>query len=343
MKRKSPDATGDAAPCKVLKVAPEDKPDHAASSSARGSSRQKKAPAWMAAYVIAGKKEEPPDESVKVKGQNVSKKTGSKPKKSPPESSLRRQSTLQLENEELQPEKSKNLKKNVPVKQTPSLSKKSTTILSSSDSGTSQPSKEKKGTADKKQKDTKVSSKTMKKVQTSSASKPTSKSVSDIISSLSQPETVLSSSPSSTENAPACPNEDKNSIFELSDATNGVTHSYSNNLPLQPVPSESEKPSMFEVVFCISTSGAMKDYLTDLQDRIRETVWRLQSIIPNVRIGVIAHTQGGIHDDKPEGNRSPVAEHSYIRTGGHSGTKWLDLGATLSQICAFVDSLGKFV
>ncbi|KAH9487795.1 hypothetical protein Btru_068355 [Bulinus truncatus] len=103
------------------------------------------------------------------------------------------------------------------------------------------------------------------------------------------------------------------------------------------------KPTMLEVVICISTSGAMQDYLEVLQDKTREMIWRLQSLIPNLRIGVFAHTQGGIHDDKAVSRSSALdhsaLDHNYIRTAGHSGTKWLDLGATYSQICAFVGSL----
>ena len=113
-----------------------------------------------------------------------------------------------------------------------------------------------------------------------------------------------------------------------------ATNGFSGEVP-------SEKPSMIEVVLCISTSSAMKDYLSDLKESIRETVWRLQSLIPNLRIGVLAHSQGGIYDDKPSDSSSSPPDHSYIRSSGHSGTKWLDLGATMSQLCAFVDSLGK--
>ncbi|GFN90937.1 von Willebrand factor type a [Plakobranchus ocellatus] len=102
-----------------------------------------------------------------------------------------------------------------------------------------------------------------------------------------------------------------------------------------------ETPTMLEVVICVSTSGAMREYLAELQSKAREMVWRLQSLIPDLRIGVFAHTQGGIHDDKRAGSSCSVAniDHNYIRTGGHSGTKWLDLGASFSQICAFINSL----
>ena len=109
------------------------------------------------------------------------------------------------------------------------------------------------------------------------------------------------------------------------------------------VPKKGETPTMLEVVICVSTSGAMQEYLAELQEQAREMVWRLQSLIPDLRIGVFAHTQGGIHDDKRPGGSCSVAniDHNYIRTGGHSGTKWLDLGASFSQICAFVNSLGE--
>lgn len=100
------------------------------------------------------------------------------------------------------------------------------------------------------------------------------------------------------------------------------------------------RPTMLEVVICISTSGALREYLAALQDSIREMIWRVQSLVPNLRIGIMAHTQGGIHDDQKRSSCGS-GDHNYNRVGGHSGTKWLDLGATMSQICAFVDSLGK--
>ncbi|RUS70837.1 hypothetical protein EGW08_021408, partial [Elysia chlorotica] len=107
------------------------------------------------------------------------------------------------------------------------------------------------------------------------------------------------------------------------------------------LPKTGETPTMLEVVICVSTSGAMQEYLAELQEQVREMVWRLQSLVPTLRIGVFAHTQGGIHDDKRAGGSGSIAniDHNYIRTGGHSGTKWLDLGASFSQICAFVNSL----
>ncbi|KAI8782017.1 nucleolar protein dao-5 [Biomphalaria glabrata] len=139
-----------------------------------------------------------------------------------------------------------------------------------------------------------------------------------------------------SESVTSCMNE--SSSLGVMSKTNDVKNEIKLDFKEDFLPEQMGKPTMLEVVICISTSGAMQDYLDVLQDKTREMVWRLQSLIPNLRIGVFAHTQGGIHDDKVVGQSSSV-DHNYIRTGGHSGTKWLDLGATYSQICGFVGSL----
>lgn len=267
--------------------------------------RQKKVPAWMASYVVGGAKAEEAAAAEQAKKGGDAKPT----KKIPTPKAPKIKASVKVEKKPAVVKKPKSsIKKTVKTK----APKESPPVL-------------------KPENKVKEDVKTVDKIPLDSILDMSFSSVS------STSDTESTHMPSLTCQIPEISNNN--------DTTNGISapeldSSVVPNGMSTPVPDlDPEKPSMFEVVLCISTSGNMRDYLLDLQERVRETVWRLQSLTPNLRIGVLAHTQGGIHDDKPDGNRSPVAEHSYIRTGGHSGTKFLDLGATMSQICAFVDSL----
>ncbi|XP_005105240.1 nucleolar protein dao-5 [Aplysia californica] len=281
--------------------------------------------------------------------QNADSKTPAASASEEP-ASLRRQSTLKIESPPPQPAKAKSVKKIIAP--SPSLTKKATEILSSSDLDSDDGSKPALKTKKSSVKQNQVSSKTSS-LKASSSKTSKTLSLSSSSSSSSQKAALPKSSSKSKRNSKAVSSirmygvdavdSSSSSMLEICDTLNGgpttSDSGVSKNVPsLSAGAGAEEPPNMLEVVICISTSGALREHLSVLQDHVRETVWRLQSLIPNLRIGVMAHTQGGIHDDKPEGGRSP-SDHNYIRTGGHSGTKWLDLGATLSQICAFVDSL----
>ncbi|XP_059169706.1 uncharacterized protein LOC131951349 [Physella acuta] len=296
--------------------------------------RQRKAPAWLSSYVTNSTTKEAPkpsmpkfptlvppskrklaeqtpklDNTIKKATENSSSLTEHPP-------SLRRDSTLKLEDlSSPLAVKSKTIQK-LPSKV--SLTKNSTQILSSSNDNSIE-----------------VKSLENKTTDSSTIKPPATKQVTS--NSLTKEKHPVKPAESSIQNLNVNQEEFSPNVVELCDTKDTSLLDTQHDKELTP-PAEVGKPTMLEVVICISTSGAMREYLEVLQDKTREMVWRLQSLIPNLRIGVFAHTQGGIHDDKMA-NRSGVTDHNYIRTGGHSGTKWIDLGATYSQICAFVGSL----
>ncbi|BFZ08439.1 hypothetical protein BsWGS_11478 [Bradybaena similaris] len=378
MKRKATNALGDEDPAKISKdlldvsdnhegnssLSP-DNAKESVSTSAR-SGRQRKAPAWLASYVTDGSttiKETPKSEKSQIPATTASpvKKRGPKPlqqrllktdsvgkskgEEDPP--LLRRESTLKVEDSPPRPAKNKKVQQ--ALIHSASLVRKDTEILSpASDSG-----------------DTTEEAKQVFKKTTLLPNNidvfPISLHSANTSSSQCQ---TLPESPSDTSSKQYFTPEsgihmysvdahelNVSDVMEICDtkslngadnvsvkAADACTEAGELSVGRQEPATVLEKPKMLEIVICISTSGAMRDYLTVLQEKTRDLVWQLQSLIPDLRIGVLAHTQGGIHDDKP-GSGSSAIDHNYIRTGGHSGTKWLDLGATFSQICAFVDSL----
>ncbi|CAG5119927.1 unnamed protein product [Candidula unifasciata] len=382
MKRKATNTLGNEDPAKISKDLTDgsdihggnssqstDNADDSVLTSPRSSSgRQRKAPAWLASYVTDGSttiKESSKSEKPKIPASTASpvKKRGPKPSQQQPlkadnekskaeedPPSLRRGSTLKVEDSPPHPPKNKRIPHT--LTDSASLIRKDTEILSSSsDSGdiTVKPEQVLKSTSVK------------PLLQNNVDEFPVSLQSASMSTLQCQPLPESPSEPSSKEYFTPESNIDLYSVeaqeLNISDVMEICDTKSLNGADRLSVkaadpcvkggelsvdgPEKSvilEKPKMLEVVICISTSGAMRDYLTVLQEKTRDLVWQLQSLIPDLRVGVLAHTQGGIHDDKP-GSGSSAIDHNYIRTGGHSGTKWLDLGATFSQICAFVDSL----
>ncbi|CAL1526221.1 unnamed protein product [Lymnaea stagnalis] len=313
--------------------------------------RQRKAPSWLQSYVTDSTPKEPPKPSMpkfptlvppskrKVEPSLQKEKSVAK---NP--TTLRRQSTLKLV-EDLPPSKNKASQKT--LSHSPSLSKKATEILTDSDIDSNSKVVEMPSV-----KTQRTGTEQVNKLSTLTSSSSSSQSASSPNQALSKSLPKISSKSSLTSESTnhVCSTDPKelgsSDVLEICDIDHSAPNSLDKVSPNPATATESlsttelGKPTMLEVVICISTSGAMRDYLEVLQDKTREMVWRLQSLISNLRIGIFAHTQGGIHDDKT-GSRNSASDHNYIRTGGHSGTKWLDLGATYSQICAFVGSLGN--
>lgn len=373
MKRKAPQALGSESPTKLSKEAADKNDVNQVTNSSKSaeiskesastpirssSSRQRKAPAWLSSYVTnsSTSKESPKltssevsaeTSSVKKKSPKISqvkKETDgqSKPDEEPP--SLRRGSTLKIEDSP--PRSVKNKKPLNMLTHSTSLMKRETEILISAASDSGDGALESKpGNVPSHLNKSLLLLSSQSSNSSQTLPKPTPKMSSKQhikLQSSIHMHGVDADELNSSHVVEVC---DTKSV-PLADSAEAAYRSLEKWEPSteerQKSTETQEKPKMLEIVVCISTSGAMRDYLTVLQEKTRDLVWQLQSLIPDLRIGVLAHTQGGIHDDKP-GSGSSAIDHNYIRTGGHSGTKWLDLGATFSQICAFVDSLGRLI
>jgi hypothetical protein len=77
---------------------------------------------------------------------------------------------------------------------------------------------------------------------------------------------------------------------------------------------------LLEIVFSFDTTGSMSSILDEVRGRLQDMIQRLQSDIPGIRIGVIAH---GDYCDK---------DVFYL-------TKELDLCQNVAELCQFVQDI----
>lgn len=77
---------------------------------------------------------------------------------------------------------------------------------------------------------------------------------------------------------------------------------------------------LLEIIFSFDTTGSMSSILDEVQSRLQDMIQRLQSDIPGIRIGVIAH---GDYCDK---------DVFYL-------TKEIDLCQNVGELCQFVQNI----
>ena len=78
---------------------------------------------------------------------------------------------------------------------------------------------------------------------------------------------------------------------------------------------------LIEIAISFDTTGSMYGCLAEVKGKIQDIVQKLQADIPGIRIAIIAH---GDYCDKA----------NYI-------VKWIDFGADVKEICDFVENVGQ--